>query len=249
MILKIFNNQNELAVKVATQIVDQIKEKPDALICFATGESPMATYKVLVQELKTQQIDFTKFTMIGLDEWVNIPPENSGSCAYFLHHYLIAPLQLSSDQYHLFNAMSPDLNQECLDMDNYIKQKGGLDLIIVGIGMNGHIGFNEPGTPNHLYTHVIDLDTTTTSVGQKYFSGQTTLSKGITLGLQYVSEAKQVILIASGDRKASIIKQTLEGPITPEIPATILRKLENAYIMTDQEAASLLDSPIVSNQI
>ncbi|MCE7040255.1 6-phosphogluconolactonase [Dyadobacter sp. CY312] len=240
MTTHIFDDHADLSFRVARLIAEQIKTKPDSVICFASGESPLLAYNLLVTLLKSEKIETSKFTLIGLDEWIDITPENPGSCAYFLHSNLIQPLNLSVDQYRLFNALTEDLSQECETMDKFILKKGSLDMIIVGIGMNGHIGFNEPGVPQNLYSHVIDLDETTRTVGQKYFEGKTQLSKGITLGLQYVREAKTAILMASGERKAPIIRETLEGEITTTVPATMMRELENGHVMIDRNAASLL---------
>jgi len=242
MTTHIFDDHADLSFQVAKLIAQQIKAKPDSVICFASGESPLLAYNLLVTLLKSEQIDSGKFTLIGLDEWIDIGPENPGSCAYFLRTHLIDPLKLSADQYKLFNALAEDLNQECATMDKFIQEKGGLDLIIVGVGMNGHIGFNEPGVPQHLYSHVIALDETTKTVGQKYFTGKTQLSKGITLGSQHVREAKKAVLMASGERKATIIRQTLEGEIAATVPATIMRELENGHVMIDRNAASMLKS-------
>ncbi|HEV7378768.1 MAG TPA: glucosamine-6-phosphate deaminase [Dyadobacter sp.] len=242
MTTQIFEDHADLSFRVAKLIADQIKSKPDSVICFASGESPLLAYNLLVPLLKSEDVDTGKFTLIGLDEWINITPDNPGSCAYFLQTHLIVPINLSTGQYKLFDALARDPYQECQDMDKFISDKNGLDLIIVGIGMNGHIGFNEPGVPQHLYTHVTDLDETTRTVGQKYFAGETRLSQGITLGLQYVTEAKKTILIASGQRKASIIHKMLEGEITKEVPATMMRELENCYVMIDRSAAAHLQT-------
>jgi glucosamine-6-phosphate isomerase len=242
MTTHIFGDNTELSCQVARLISDQIKTKPDSIICFASGESPALAYDLLVPLLKSEQIESDKFTLIGLDEWIHIGPENPGSCAHFLHKHVIDPLQISPDRVKLFNALADDLSLECQSMDEFIQHRGALDMIIVGIGMNGHIGFNEPGTAQNLYSHIIDLDETTRTVGQKYFAGETLLSKGITLGLQYIREAKTAILIAFGDRKAPIIRDALEGQITHDVPATIMRELENGHVMIDKKAASLLNS-------
>jgi len=141
----------------------------------------------------------------------------------------------------LFDAMSPDLQGECRKMDNIIFEKGGIDLMIVGIGMNGHIGFNEPGVLFDNYSHVIDLDNTTVSVGQKYFKTAVSLQKGITLGLRHLLESKKVLLIANGEKKSGVIKKTVEGEITSSFPASIMQKHSTGFVMVDEEAAGLLD--------
>jgi 6-phosphogluconolactonase/glucosamine-6-phosphate isomerase/deaminase len=149
-------------------------------------------------------------------------------------------LKIRPEQIHLFNSLAVNVEQECSKMDAIISEKGGIDLMLVGVGMNGHIGFNEPGVAPGLYSHVIDLDATTQSVGQKYFKESTVLKRGITLGLQHLLESKQVILMASGQKKSTVIQSALEGPITPAMPASIIRKHKQGCVMVDEQAASLL---------
>ena len=122
-----------------------------------------------------------------------------------------------------------------------IFEKGGIDLMIVGIGMNGHIGFNEPGVSFDNYSHVIDLDDTTVSVGQKYFKTAVSLQKGITLGLKHLQESKKVLLLANGTKKAGVIKKTVEGEITSSFPASIMQTHSNGFVIVDEEASSLLE--------
>ncbi|MBO9620980.1 MAG: 6-phosphogluconolactonase, partial [Niabella sp.] len=169
---------------------------------------------------------------------VGLAPEVSGSCRNDFQQRLIAPLGLRASQYHFFDALAKDLENECTKMENEIARRGGIDLMVVGIGMNGHIGFNEPGTASGLHAHVINLDATTKTVGQKYFKDAVSLNKGITLGLADLMEAKKVILVASGSHKAGVIKQAIEGPITENFPATILQQHPNAWIMIDAPAAA-----------
>ncbi|WAC15020.1 6-phosphogluconolactonase [Dyadobacter pollutisoli] len=240
MKITVFDDHQALSFQVAQMMVAQIKNKPDSVICLASGETPFLAYHLLPTLLLDEGVDHQQFTLIGLDEWVNIPSQNTGSCSYFLHTTLIGPLKLSLSQFKLFDGMAPDLQTECDSMDEFISKRGGIDLMVVGIGMNGHIGFNEPGVSTELYAHVIDLDDTTQTVGQKYFADKTTLGQGITLGLKHLQEANAAILMASGDRKAHIMKATLEGPIDPLIPSTIIRNHPNGLVMLDQKAASLL---------
>ena len=129
------------------------------MICLASGQTPRLTCKLFAEKALQQKIDLSRITFIGLDEWVGIPPENEGSCHYFFQHKIFEPLHFSPVTDYLFNAMSANLEKECQKMDKVIAEKGGIDLMIVGIGMNGHIGFNEPGVSFDNYSHVIDLMT------------------------------------------------------------------------------------------
>jgi len=242
MELKIFKDYDELSFAACEEIIRIIKTKPDAVLCLATGQSPILTYQLLVEKITTEKIDISNITFIGLDEWVGIPPEMEGSCQHFLQTRLFKPLKVSASQVYLFDALANDTDKECKRMNKIIKEKGGIDFMLVGVGMNGHIGFNEPGVAINNYAHVIELDETTKAVGQKkYFDKPVTISKGITLGLQDFLDARFAIMIANGAKKADIIKKTMEEPINTNIPATLMRMHKNSLLMVDEEAASLLD--------
>ena len=125
-------------------------------------------------------------------------------------------------------------------MDKFINEKNGIDIMLVGIGMNGHIGFNEPGASFSNLSHVIELDEITKSVGQKYFNEQVELGKGITIGFKHLLNAKKVFLMANGSKKSDVIKKTVEGPVTENFPASIMQRHENGFVLIDDQAASLL---------
>lgn len=235
-----FKNYEELSGYAADFIVDSIKNKPNLVLCMASGSTPALTCDLLVQKLKEEQVDSSKFTFLGLDEWVGLPPTNTGSCHFFFHKRIFEPLQLSSSQYFLFNALANDLESECAKMDKVIADKGGIDIMIVGIGMNGHIGFNEPGTSFTALSHVAELDEITKSVGQKYFDGPVELAKGITIGFGHLMNTKKVFLMANSSNKAEVIKKTIEGPVTENFPASIMQKNNDGYILIDEAAGSLL---------
>ena len=148
-----------------------------------------------------------------------------------------------TSQYFLFDALTDDLENECLKMDKFINEKKGIDIMVVGIGMNGHIGFNEPGSSFDNSSHVIELDEITKSVGQKYFNEQVELSQGITIGFKQLLNAKKVFLMANGSKKAEVIKKTVHGPVTEHFPASIMQQHENGIVLVDEEAASLLSNP------
>jgi galactosamine-6-phosphate isomerase len=240
MEIKIYNNYETLATATANAMITLIQQKPNAVICLASGHTPLLPCQVFVKKVKEQNINISNVTFLGLDEWIGVPPANEGSCHYFLYNTVFTPLNLKHQQIHVFNSLSNDLANECKKMDNIITTKGGIDLMIVGIGMNGHIGFNEPGVSFTNYSHVIELDETTIQVGQKYFPAAITLSKGITIGLQHLIDAKQVILIANSEKKAAIIKKTVEEKVSNQMPATIMQTHTNGIIMVDEAAASLI---------
>jgi len=235
-----FKNYQSLSDFAATEIANAIKNKPSLVLCLASGDTPKLTVELLVKKIKDQKIDHSAITFIGLDEWVGLPPENTGSCHYFFQSKLIEPLQLKPSQYFLFNALANDLQNECIKMDQVIDQKKGIDIMLVGIGMNGHIGFNEPGSSFNNLSHVIELDEITKSVGKKYFTEQVELSQGITLGFKHLMNAGKVFLMANGIKKADVIKKTVDGPVTEDFPASIMQKHQNGFVLIDEEAATLL---------
>jgi glucosamine-6-phosphate isomerase len=241
MEIQVFRNYEELSKKAAEEIVSTIQMKPGAVICLASGHSPQRSCEIFVEQVTEKKIDISHASFIGLDEWVGINPDDPGSCQYFLRSNIINPLGLKRSNYHLFNAMSADLHEECAKMDNTISQLGGIDLMVVGIGMNGHIGFNEPGVSFDLTCHVAELDETTQNVGQKYFSEKKILKNGITLGLLHLTHARKALLLANGTNKRDIVSKALNGEVSNMIPASIFQAHANSLVLLDQDAASMLN--------
>jgi len=241
-----FPDYRHLSDFAADEIAIAIKNKPDLTLCMASGHTPALAAELLVKKLREEKIDYSRFTFFGLDEWVGLPPSNEGSCHYFFQQKIFTPLALKPSQYFLFNSLANDPESECVKMDKAIASKAGIDIMIVGIGMNGHIGFNEPGTPFTILSHMATLDEVTRSVGQKYFKQETSLNKGITIGLGHLMNARKVILMANGNKKAEVIKNAVEGLVTPSFPASIIQQHRNAVVLLDEEAASLLDNDLVT---
>lgn len=236
MIKEVLPDYNEMSAAAAAAIIDCIKVKPDALLCFASGDTPKLAYQMVAERVKKENIDISQAFLIGLDEWMGIPPHDSGSCHYFLQQYLFRPLGVAATNYHLFDALTTNEAEECRKMDHLIFERRGIDMMVVGVGMNGHIGFNEPGTPIDSLSHVAVLDEITQTVGQKYFSNKVTIGKGITIGLKQVMEAKTLLMIANGKKKATVIQQVLEGKIGTQFPASLIREHKNGMLLIDKEA-------------
>ena len=238
MQLQIFSDYQALSLHTAQHIVALLNQKPVSLICVASGDTPTGVYRELVRLVNEGAASVAQCMFVGLDEWVGLGPENRGSCAHYLNRELFYPLGIGPDQFRLFDALAPDLDVECDRMNEFVVQGGGFDLMLVGLGMNGHIALNEPGTPFTTYAHVADLAETTITVGQKYFSGPTVLQQGITLGLQHLLDAKEAILLASGAGKAPVIKTALTGPVTEAFPASILQRHPNGLVWLDAAAGA-----------
>lgn len=244
-----FPTYETLSTHAAEQMVNTIRKKNDAVICLASGHTPKRTCEIFVMMANSQRLDLSAVHFVGLDEWVGVPPNDPGSCHYFFSKYLFEPLQIKGSNYHLFDVSADDLAAECSKMDALLASLGGIDLMIVGIGMNGHIGFNEPGIPFDLKSHVAQLHNTTTEVGQKYFSEKKVLSQGITLGLSYLTNAEKVLLLANGEKKAEIVAKAVLGPVDTAVPASILQRCEHGLILLDREAAGQLPEEVLTEQI
>ncbi len=240
MKLAVYKDYETLSSHVADEIIAAVKAKPNATLCLGAGHTPGPAYRMLAEKAKKASVNFSNVTFVGLDEWVGIPGANKGSCEYFLNEHLFLPLGIQSSQINLFDGMSNDLKGECEKMNEVIEDRGGIDLMVVGVGMNGHIGFNEPGIPFDLFAHVVGLDATTQTVGQKYFEEEMKLQRGITLGMMHLLQSKKVIMMANAVKKARVIQRALEEAISLEMPASIIQKHSNALVMLDQDAASLL---------
>ncbi|GAB2643883.1 glucosamine-6-phosphate deaminase [Emticicia sediminis] len=238
MQLQTFQSPEQLATFTANYIIDLVKNKPDATLILTSGDTPVLTYKKIVEF--SQPSDFEQVTIVGLDEWVGIPATSEGSCRYIVEENLLKPLEINPKQYTFFDSMSADLESECKRVDELLFSKGGADLIMVGVGVNGHIGLNEPGYSFDNYCHVSELAEVTITIGQKYFKENTSLTQGITIGLKHLLEAKVAILIATGERKSEVLKQTFDQEPNVELPSTVFKLHTNSYVWVDEAAAKLL---------
>lgn len=236
----IYKDYIELSVKTAHQIAAIISEKPDALLCFPAGETSVGTFKHLIELNKTGKISFKHCKIVGLDEWANIGDMKSENCFSFLKKHFFDHIDYSDENLCFFDGESSDLMKECIKTDAFIRKYGPIDMILLGAGMNGHLGLNEPGTSFDLYSHIVNLDETTRIVGQKYFSGKVNLTSGVTLGVKYIMEAKTVILQLNGERKADVAKRLIESEISPAFPASAVKMHQNSFLLLDKEAARYL---------
>lgn len=208
----------------------------------ASGHTPALTCELLAAELKNRQIDYSQLRFFGLDEWAGLAPEAKGSCARDFMERLIMPLGLQPEQYFLFNALAANLEEECRLMDRRIEAHGGLDIVLAGIGMNGHVGFNEPGTPFTHLCHVAQLEAVTTAVGVKYFDAGTAVpQQGITIGPAHLLSAGTFIIMANGEEKADVVRQAVTGAVDPAFPATMVQLHKNGFMLIDEAAGALLE--------
>jgi glucosamine-6-phosphate isomerase len=238
----IADTYESMSAQCADAIADIIKLGVSPLVCVPSGDSPKGLYN----EWKLQQgkniINVHDWYFLGLDEWIGLGRNDEGSCSHMLNRDLFFPLEIDPEKICCFDGNAKDTAAECNRIESYIHQHTAIDVAILGLGMNGHVGLNEPGTSPSLRLHVSEIHPVTKQVGQKYFSSPQQLTKGITLGIATLMEARHVILVVSGEKKTAVLQQAIEGEITPQLPASLLRNHPCFMVFADQAAASMLKS-------
>lgn len=241
MKVRVYKDYDQLSVSLASEMIGAIQTKPDSFFCLATGDTPKLAYQFFVEKVQEQSIDISKCFFVGLDEWLGIPPQNEGSCHYFLYKNLFSPLGIKASQIHLFNALAKNLQEECETMNRVIEERGGIDFMVLGIGMNGHVGFNEPGVDIENKAHVISLDETTKTVGQKYFREKAAIQKGVTIGFKQIMQTPKVCVAANGSKKSEIVEKALSGKISNTVPVSLLRNHLECTLLLDEALGTLIN--------
>lgn len=234
----IVGTEQEIAQKAAQRYVELLKEKPNAVLGYATGSTPLGLYGELVRLNKAGALDYKDVTTFNLDEYAGLDGEHDQSYRYFMNNNLFYHINIDLARTHVPSGL--DI-AAAADYDAAIEEAGGIDLQLLGIGNNGHIGFNEPGTPFGSKTHLVDLTPSTREANKRFFASIDDVpTQAVTMGVRTVMNAKAIILMAIGKGKAEIIRQTVLGPVTEEVPASVLQLHPNVEIYVDHEAASLL---------
>lgn len=236
MNLRILSDYSTLSRTTADLIVAYLKAKPKAMICLASGHSPRGVFECLVSDVASKRLSLEECTFISLDEWMGIPAAQAGSCRDMMDKDLFKPLGIHPSKIVFFNGMTSDPMREAALMNEVIGHAGGLDIMLVGVGTNGHIAMNEPGTSFSIHAHVSTLAEETKTVGQKYFDKNTALDQGLTLGLGHFRESKLPILIAAGESKRNIMKRVLMSAPDEALPASVIHLIPDAYVMLDKDA-------------
>jgi glucosamine-6-phosphate deaminase len=237
MKLSVTKNYDALSKLAADIVVEQVAAKPASILCFPSGDTPTGMFKCLVKYARQGLVNFEQCRFVGLDEWIGLGKDDGGSCGNYLYTNFFSPLNINPSNINLFNGLAEPVT-ECQRMNTWLQANGPIDMMIVGVGLNGHIGLNEPGSDFEDEAHISKLSDVTVTTAQKYFSQQTKLTGGITLGLKNFSQAKKPILIASGSKKAPIIANALRGGVRPDIPASIMQQLFYGRVILDEDAAS-----------
>lgn len=214
----------ELSNKAADIIAAQIIVKPNCVLGLATGSSPIGTYKRLIEDNKNGKIDFSAVTSVNLDEYVGLDESNDQSYRYFMNDKLFNHINIEKANTFVPSGKANDLKAEGEAYDNMIKSLGGIDLQLLGIGLDGHIGFNEPDAHFTSATHEVTLDESTIKANARFFANEDEVPKtAITMGMMSIMQAKKILLIANGANKKEILEKAFFGPIDPQVPASILQ--------------------------
>ena len=233
----------DLSRKAANIISAQVIMKPNCVLGLATGGTPVGTYKQLVEWYNKGDLDFSEVTTVNLDEYRGLPREHPESYWSFMHKNLFDLVNIRPEAIHLPDGTNMDSAAECAHYDEIIRQLGGVDLQLLGIGHDGHIGFNEPGAAFELGTHCVSLTEETIEANKRFFDGDVNQvpKQAYTMGIKTIMQARKVLMVANGAGKADIVKKAFFGPVTPEVPASILQMHPDFTLVLDAEAASRLD--------
>ena len=231
----------EMSEMAADIIGAQVLLKPDAVLGLATGSTPIGTYEELVRRYEAGRLDFSKIKTVNLDEYRGLTKDNDQSYYYFMHSHLFDHININKNNTKVPDGMEPDALKAGQDYENIIKNYGGIDLQLLGLGNNGHIGFNEPGDEFIDKTHVVDLTESTIEANKRFFASIDDVPKqAYTMGIGSIMRAKRVLMVVNGRGKAEIVKEAFFGPITPKVPASILQLHNDFILIGDVEALPCL---------
>lgn len=237
--LRIFENERAVANEIAKEMKDHLLHDENPVFCLASGSTPEKSYRQFAKEAKGES-KIKELKIVSLDEWVGIDRDSEGSCYQMLNKDLFSLLQLSPEQIEFFDGTMPDLQQECVRIDRFIHQNP-ITFSLMGVGMNGHIGLNEPGCLVLNHSSVVNLSAKTKRVAQKYFHQPTKLEQGITIGLKQVINSKRVVVAITGERKAKIANEIFASP-EAKLPAQELLGFQHIDYFLDLEAAKYIKS-------
>ena len=227
----------DMSRKAANIISAQVIMKPNCVLGLATGSTPIGTYDQLVEWYNKGDLDFSEVTTVNLDEYKGLPRTNDQSYYYFMHQHLFDRVNIDPERTNVSNGMEPDAEKECGRYEELIRSLGGVDLQLLGLGHNGHIGFNEPGEAFEKETHCVDLTESTIEANKRFFASADDVPKqAYTMGIKTIMQAKKILIVVNGENKADIVERAFFGPVTPEVPASILQ-LHNDVTLVGDEAA------------
>ncbi len=233
---------NDMSKKAANMVAAQILLKPNSVLGLATGSTPVMTYNYLIKLFNDETISFKDVVAVNLDEYIGLSKENPNSYRYFMNDIFFNHVDVKPENIYIPDGMAVDLERECQEYENLIRQNDGIDLQVLGIGNNGHIGFNEPDLKFEGVTHCIDLDEETIKANSRFFQKDDEVPKrAITMGVKTIMNARKIILLANGPEKAETIYKAINGKIDPALPASILQLHPDVTFILDKEAACCIE--------
>ena len=232
----------DMSRKAANIISAQVIMKPNCVLGLATGSTPIGTYDQLVEWYNKGDLDFSEVTTVNLDEYKGLPRTNDQSYYYFMHQHLFDRVNIDPERTNVPNGMEPDAEKECGRYEELIRSLGGVDLQLLGLGHNGHIGFNEPGEAFEKETHCVDLTGSTIEANKRFFASADDVPKqAYTMGIKTIMQAKKILIVVNGENKADIVERAFFGPVTPEVPASILQLHNDVTLVGDEEALAKIE--------
>ena len=231
----------EMSKKAANIIASVVTLKPDCMLGLATGSSPIGTYDELVKKYEAGDLDFSEVTTVNLDEYKGLPKEHEQSYYYFMHEYLFDKVNINPEKTYLPDGTNLNSEEEAARYEALVQSLGTVDLQLLGLGRNGHIGFNEPGDHFEDGTHCVDLKESTIEANKRFFESADDVPKqAYSMGIGTIMRSKKILLVVSGEEKAQALKDSIYGPVTPEVPGSILRFHPDVTIIADEAAMSLI---------
>lgn len=231
----------EMSQKAAQIIAAQIITKPDCVLGLATGSSPVGLYQNLVKLYQAGDLDFSEVTSVNLDEYKGLAPDHEQSYRWFMNDHLFRHVNIDPSRTFVPNGLEEDSQKACDDYNKIIQAAGGADLQLLGIGNNGHIGFNEPGEAFVCDTHCVELTASTIEANKRFFASEADVPRyAYTMGIRSIMQAGKILLIANGRAKAQALKNALYGPVTPHVPASILQLHADVVVVADEEALEFI---------
>lgn len=232
---------DDLSRKAANIISAQVLLKPDCVLGLATGSTPIGTYKQLIEWYEKGDLDFSAAKSVNLDEYRGLTKDNDQSYYYFMYNNLFKHININMENTNVPDGTEPDSEKECSRYENVIEAYGGVDLQLLGLGHNGHIGFNEPDKDFPRTTHCVDLTQSTIEANKRFFASVDDVPKqAYTMGIGTIMKARKILLVVSGADKAQILHDVLCGPLTPEVPASILQLHSDVIVVADEAAMAKL---------
>lgn len=239
MVIYKTKNYTDMSRKAANIISAQVIMKPDCVLGLATGSSPLGTYKQLIDWYQTGDLDFSKVSSVNLDEYRGLSPEHEQSYRYFMNTNFFDHINIDKSRTFVPDGLVSDVERFCKDYDRLIEEVGGVDLQLLGLGHNGHIGFNEPSDAFPRNTHCVDLTPSTIDANKRFFDSEEDVPRqALTMGIRNIMMAKKIVVVVSGEDKSEALREVVCGPITPKVPGSILQLHPDVAIIADEAALS-----------